>query len=447
MIKLILFLSLLAIITQGCSKEPNTLTTGEGSSEGISLIDTIKITTTTVLLDSLPTSGTGHVLIGRMDDPQFGAIQASSYFHIGSPGSLPVLSKNAVYDSLIIKMDYNKYYYGDTTKTASISVYQLSKKLELEENKNYNDPGQQSLLLRSSALYNTSSVNHNNQLLGNIKFTPRPNSRDSIAIKLDNVLGNTLFNLVKDDDIRLKSDADFLDYFKGIALIPDAYGSNAVIGFSTTATAMQLYYSEPDNNGHKESRMINFNMVDSTLQFNKIQADRSATTLKSLTATQTILPGSATKDQGFVQGGIGIVTKIQFPGITEMIKSKKIIINKAELIIQVPKNTSPFDIPKEMVLFTGNKQNKPTSVLTTYNSTSDQVATLQKDAEATGNLWYSFIITQYLDQLSKTTDPDDLSLLLSLPLTNLTNSLNRVVTGAPGTTKTQIKLNILYTSF
>src|SRR5688572_14999594 len=62
------------------------------------MIDTFTVRTSTVLLDSITTSGTNRILVGSYQDPVLGFISAASYFQIAP--KLPLsIEINAVYDS------------------------------------------------------------------------------------------------------------------------------------------------------------------------------------------------------------------------------------------------------------------------------------------------------------------------------------------------------------
>ena len=55
-----------------CNNEPGSLGVAYSTVDkdyAVVLVDTIKVAASTVLLDSIPTSGTGSILIGRYSDP------------------------------------------------------------------------------------------------------------------------------------------------------------------------------------------------------------------------------------------------------------------------------------------------------------------------------------------------------------------------------------------
>ena len=52
----------------------------------VDVTDTFTVNSSTLLLDSLPTTGKGVLLIGRMNDPELGNVVSNSYFPIVPSG-------------------------------------------------------------------------------------------------------------------------------------------------------------------------------------------------------------------------------------------------------------------------------------------------------------------------------------------------------------------------
>src|SRR5665647_2493601 len=119
------------------------------SSSGVVLIDTMNIYTSTVRFDSIITSGLSSLLVGGYMNGGTGTVTCSPHFEMTS-GSFTI-SDDLVYDSLVIKMKYDGYFIGDTTKLFSFNVNQLAEKLVLNDN---------------GYLYNTSSFQLYDKSLG-----------------------------------------------------------------------------------------------------------------------------------------------------------------------------------------------------------------------------------------------------------------------------------------
>lgn len=445
-IKIFSLFYLSLILLSGCKKGQGTIHLGENTSSGVAITDTMRVISSTVMLDSLPTSGTGVILLGKLTDGELGVIHSSSFFQIGIPENYSRIVKEAIFDSIVVKLRYNKYYYGDTSLYNSLEVHQLAKKIELIDNDKYNDLNEKSVLTRSSALYNNSSIPYNSLVLGTARFKPKPISGDSISIKLNSDMGIDLLKLLKDNDSKITDQKKFTDYFKGLALVNKGDEGNSIVAFKANSAAIQLYYSENTPAGVLKAKSLKLKLADSTLQFNKISSDRSNTVLKKVSYANSELGSSETLENCFVQSGIGLVTKIKFPGITELLNDKTFIINKAQLIIEVS-NSNLYKLPQKMILFRADKKNKPQSVIQGFQAKADQLADLIEESAVTGGKRYIFNITDYLSALKKVPNNQEYSLLFSTPLDKLCSSIESVITGTPDNPKLKIKLNILYTKY
>ena len=88
-------------------------------------MDTIKVAASTVLLDSIPTSGTGSILIGGYSDPKLGVLSAEGYIQVGI-GDAWDPADNAIYDSLVLVMNYSGYHYGDTSNAQTFIARRIT---------------------------------------------------------------------------------------------------------------------------------------------------------------------------------------------------------------------------------------------------------------------------------------------------------------------------------
>ena len=106
---------------------------------GVLFTDTLTVDASTVLLDSILTSNTTSLLVGRTTDPSLGLVEANSYFHIVPFDTLystvdTAGRKNVKWirfpskvDSIRFFLPYN-YYQGDTNQRQTIKLTQLDRK-------------------------------------------------------------------------------------------------------------------------------------------------------------------------------------------------------------------------------------------------------------------------------------------------------------------------------
>ena len=188
------YLSILILLTFfSCNKDNQTFDIGGKYVDvqtDLRYIDTLTVSSFTVKLDSLRTSGLddgqGAVIVGKYHDPEIGDVSASSYFKLMLPDfrTVPV---NSIYDSLTLIMVDNDYYIGDTLQPITIHVHRVEQTIRVRED-NY--------------LYNTSKFNYFAEPLGSRTYKPRPNTplRDTVSVRLSDDLGNELLQLFLDKD-------------------------------------------------------------------------------------------------------------------------------------------------------------------------------------------------------------------------------------------------------
>lgn len=436
---------LLFIGIAACKKDGTIGISNPGDNDmAVDVTDTFTVKSSTLLLDSLPTAGKGVLLVGRMNDPELGNVVSNSYFPI-VPSNINSSSfpEDARLDSVRLRLTYNGYYYGDTTQNQTISVRQLAEKIVYKPIHGYIDPEEQNVFSGSSTFYNRSAFSFSSQSLGSITFKPKPKSAEHLFIPLPNELGNTLISMVKNNDEKLQSSEEFIEYFKGLALVAPQNTGNAVIGYSDSLT-LKVYYTFSGDNGLPQQGELSFIIENNVFQFNQIVSDRNSTLLKNIGLANKSIPASQTDGKTYIQAGIGLVTKLEFPTISYLVGDDRVAINKAELIIESPHGTDkPFDLPSELIVLLANQNNKPVEQYSETNSGTTM--NLVKSDDVSNRSYYSYIITDYISNYNKKYNKS--SLFISLPIANLQNSVNRLVLGSQANAKAKIKLKITYTKF
>ena len=210
--KLIFWVVLFVFAIQSCTNNEDLVQIKIGdkfikSQSDVVIIDTLSVNMSTVLIDSISTSGTGQLLVGKYTDKFLGKITSTGFFQIDLPEGVAIdnMNENAVFDSLTLILNYSSLSYGDTTQSQTIHVHRIIEDIEV-----HND----------GYLYNTSSFNYNETPVGNLLFYPEPSSNQELEIRLDNLLGTNLTELIKSGASEVSSSANFTDYFKGFAIVP-----------------------------------------------------------------------------------------------------------------------------------------------------------------------------------------------------------------------------------
>jgi hypothetical protein len=337
-----IFICSLVVFTSCKKQSDNLFLANEGTVgfDGYSFIDSLNMLTSTVREDSLKTDSLSHNLIGVINDAEFGRYEASSFFQFKLPQVDKVVSTQTL-DSVVLFIQYtsNIAYYGDLNSELSFKVYELSESMNsavTHSNQTY--------------AYNPTPVG---SFTGKVKLTDsmqitqlgkRVKVAPGISIKLSTAMAQKLFNASATD---LKSSDNFLQYFKGLAIVPDntpAMGSGiiAAVNLKGAFTKLRIYYND--------SLQSDFGVIDNAKRFSQYKVSGQGNLIKKQKAS----PSNANFDTTFVQAMAGAKTKIQFPNLFSIItkSSKKISIGKAEIIIRplAGSFSTPFSLPTRLLL-------------------------------------------------------------------------------------------------
>src|SRR5690606_30654361 len=118
--------------------------------------------------------------------------------------------------------------------------------------------------------YNISKTGYEAAPLAVKQYLPKPNRQDSLTFTLPKEMGETWLNYILLKDSKFSNSEEFLQYFKGLALISDENNQN-MIGFSADTLSLNLYYSYlNENTGIRTQSKISFS-ANSSLRYNQIE--------------------------------------------------------------------------------------------------------------------------------------------------------------------------------
>lgn len=428
----LLLISLLTVLA-GCEKK--SIAFGENLAESytnIIVIDTLAPLISTIRSDSFVTSNTGTVLLGNYKDEIFGSVNARSFFQFSIPSATEI-PKDAIFDSLTLKLSLTKQYYGDTNIVQLISVHELNAKLEYGG--------------ENTGFYNTSAVSYSDISLGSKEFSPKPNKIDSLEIRLSDAKGQEFLNRLEDKTAELTDENSFLQYFKGLAITTAATPSS-IIAYSATDTTlkMRLYYKE--RGVVFSNKFVDFNLANPELQFNQVAVDRSSSILSTIPKNSEI-SSAQLGHASYLQSATGILAKIRFPSLPDLLQIKKTgKILKAQLIIKPLAGSfnSLYRLPTELNLFTTDKTNAFGAALTdnTTTTATTQNGNLYIDDLYGENTSYTYDITTYLQQQITLNPNLENGLLLYPPSATAANTFNRLIIGDNTTGKSKIQVKIFF---
>ena len=398
----------------------------------IRYIDTLTVHSFTVRVDSLHTSGLNEpaMLVGKYSDPEFGNLSSQSFFRLNPPTTLSI-PKTAEYDSLQLIMLYNGYVAGDTTATFTITAHELKKVLKKRED---------------GYLYNTTVTEFDPVPLGSVSLVPWPNTYDTLKMRLDDALGNDLFEKIKDKDLIVKESELFHLYFKGFALNYDE-ADKAVLGFdfptasevtgTTVYPTMRLYYHYFEE--VYVSKYVDFPIgyENRSLQYNHYEL--SDPVVDFPTSQRDKLPASLSGNSTYIQAGTGIVTRYEIPYLKDILAlHEHLIVMKAELQIEPIRNSYDiYPLPKDVYIYASDKTNR---FLTSYTADAD----LTIDNIYQEETWYTFDITNFIKAWLILPTEEAPSLLVTVAPENLFKTFDRAVLGSQSNEDKQVKLKIYY---
>lgn len=309
-----------------------------GSQIGTSFTDTTSVEASTVLLsDSIITLSSAQVQAGRVTDGALGTTTAITFAELALPYNNVTFDANKGADSMMLQLDYT-YYYGDTTKAVTWNVYRLTEGF-----------------IDQTTYYTSRELPYGSTPIGSVTFRPRPASKVQnisgtdttytammLNIPLDQAVANEF--LAQSGQASFASQSNFVQFFKGIAIVPAEGSEGSVLGISPAASSLKLYYTLTSDNSQ---RTATFSF--SGRHFNQIKGDRAGTALAALTAHGSAVPATATQGLTYLQAGTGLATKLTFPNLAKLRSdgNNTLLVNKAELLIPVQPGSynSQFRLP------------------------------------------------------------------------------------------------------
>ncbi|MBN2775033.1 MAG: DUF4270 family protein, partial [Prolixibacteraceae bacterium] len=220
---------ILFLVSSCTEDETSSVSIGENfinSQSTIAMVDSFTVKMSTVLLDSVPTSGNETLLAGTYTDEFLGKVSASGYFQLTLNDSA-IVNQESVFDSLTLILHFTRESYGDTTQYQELNVHRVLQDIEEHEDGN---------------LYNTSSIPYSTEPLGSKSIMAKPHKSTELEIRLSDELGLEFFDKMKNRSEEFNTTADFRDYFKGLVIVPGD-NNTSVLTFSATDSllAMVLY--------------------------------------------------------------------------------------------------------------------------------------------------------------------------------------------------------------
>jgi hypothetical protein len=286
----------------------------------------------------------------------------------------------------------------------------------------------------TNLFYNTSHFSTYSTPLGSVNKILRPHTADSIRIKIDNALGNELFNFYKTNAREVTDTAVFKDYFRGIKLQTDIASTNVIAAFKNTGFALRMYYHT--DVGIVLNKHVDFSSGNTAREFYSVNVDRTGTILSPLDNTAEI-DASMLGNKFYLQNLTGIKTRINFPSINTILKQATFVkILAAELQIKPDAvSTSKYPLPSSMYLYYRDIGNGIYGPMYSSDGSTVQSGALYIDQLYAKDTRYVYSLLDYVNN-ELTTNIYTTRSLVPLPVADLT----RLVAGTTSNSNYPTKL-------
>ncbi|HOW08206.1 MAG TPA: DUF4270 family protein [Bacteroidales bacterium] len=405
------------------------------------LVDTFRVDLSTIIQDSLRTSGTKVALVGSMGDELFGNIKCETYFDLAF-SVFGAIEEKAFFDSAAFVLPFTGYSIGDTLSRLTLRIHQLAEKI-----KTGND----------GYLYSINSFAYLPEPISTVTFYPEPNSKvdTTLNFRVD-ALGEDLFNKIRDKDQNVSSSEWFMDYIRGFVVTPGNAVNKAIIGLNAAENkiALKIYYHLRREEADKKE--ITISMGEANHQFNHVEYDLSGTHLNNIKSSGNKKMASETANKSYMQGLTGLITKVQFPSLQNIFMESNWKILKAELIIEPSAfSYEEYALPQKLYIYQTDKVNKTSSILkdekgTSISQLTDEdnnplTAIFENDKVLGENTRYTFDITSYINkELAGKYFDYRRGLHIGLSQDDYRTTLNRVLFEGK---KPPVKLKLYYLSY
>lgn len=344
-------------------------------------IDTLSVDLSTFKLDSITTSETGRLLFGQYNDASLGKISTTPYFELSS--YTYSISDAAVLDSVALILNYDQYFYNDTTQLMQMRFHRLNEKVKPYD----------------SDFYNTSTLSFYDSPIATKTFAPRPNS-DSLHVSIPFEFGNTMFDFIKDNT---SDTEEFVQEYKGFTLQIDEASDGSVIGFSTEtdSTYLRFFYrlSDDDEDTEYTYDLYITESSDIPKHFNRIQSDVSGLPLSNLTNQDYNLSSLDSNNESYYQSGVGYFTRINFPSIRKLyeIEGQGTVIDaKLRLKPKIHSYNDNLPLKDSLSLYYIDQNNSITEQVS--NSLGEVMSTIVESVDGYDDVYYEIPVLQYIDR-------------------------------------------------
>jgi hypothetical protein len=398
--------------------------------------DTCTVLLSTVLSDSLATSGDTICQIGHYYDTTRGNINVSHFTEYNVTGRSLADDKRYSFDSITVRLYSSGDYVGDTLAgPQKIAVYKLTQNVDLDDD---------------GYLFNCSNLKYESTPLTTFSYTPHPGlKKKAIEVRLPDSFGQDWYDRMINGEDRLQQQIYFRDYFKGLVFKPVDTDSS-INGFQANDSSfvIAMYYHDITNTPTGKKAVFT---PSSTKSFNKVNFDRTGTPIAKIqTGINNALSSNETGHVAYLQGLTGLYTMIDFPYLNNiMAEGQMVSIEKAYLQLYPVKYSYDADhpLPTSVTLYTTDVSGVTGDVIYNLAGSSVQTGSLVTDLSTYTDTYYTFDITSFLQEILGTSGTSKKRLKLILPDKGFFSTCQGLLLGDMKHPTSNVKLTLLYKTY
>ena len=312
--------------------------------------------------DSLRTDEALNLILGEIDDPEFGLNNAGFYTQILLTENNTDLGSNAVVDSVVMSYTYSGYY-GELENFTSLDV------LILEED-----------IYKDSVYYSTSyviPVPAGMSYVESFSVSEDGSESPSLTIRLSDSFGQEIIDLQNEG---LKDNETFLENFKGISVVASGQNTLLYLNPSGSKSFLKIYYH--NNESTADTLSLDFDLGGDAARINLFNPKPLANLNQE-------------EDKIYIQSMAGYKAKISVnntDSIKAMLQGKP--INKVTMSFDVPEGSQSEYAAHDKLFLVRVNDEGDNVFLTDY--------TIEGETHFGGRLdndKYEFNITRYFYQL------------------------------------------------
>jgi hypothetical protein len=282
------------------------------------------------------------------------------------------------------------------------------------------------------------------------------NAGDTVRIRMDDNLGQTIYNMVYNKSDTVTSQTNWINWFHGLCLSPAPGTTANIIDGLRDTCIMRIYYYENALVGTE--KFIDFPYYNKTFQFNNITDNRTGTPLANLVLpTQNpqdppLTPSPQIGNAGYVANIEGLTTKITFPYLNSIaLRQDYIGLLRATLTVRpVPGSYSEILRPPPAIgIYNVGQNNVQGTPVSAIGAATQQTGSPVIDYFNPLNTVYTYDVTNFVATQIVNTSPSAAlqGLMLSIPAPANVASFNRLIFADQSYPLTQqIQLTVYYIS-